>query len=783
MQERFSYFNLTLCRAIVLVAGYLLFLATVAAAKPSFSVKPPQSWVKANSADLNRKNEAGTSTGSSTGSSSILLDDYQIHVSDRGTERYYHYAQRIETRAGLDDLSQLKLYFEPSYQQLTIHFIRVYRGGSVIDALKPSEVKIIQKEDQLDQQLYNGTLAALIFMNDLRVGDVVDYAYSVNGENPVLGGRFAERIYLADSQAAQRLLIRLVWPTRRALEIKKQNTNLDPAVQPLGDDSEYLWDRVDSPAVSSEDSTPGWVETFPVVDLTEFKTWADVVQWAMPLFKVSGASPPALEAKLQAWKSQLPTPEQRLIAALRFVQDEVRYLGIEMGRYSHQPSQPASVFTRRFGDCKDKSFLLSTILNSLGIDAAPALVNAKTGKSLDNWQPSPLAFNHVIVQVRLGGRTYWLDPTISSQRGGLGSYYDPPYALALVLRQGEAALEKIPKPASSSASTTVNDLYKLSDNSPVTYLVTTTYRGADADEMRSTLADESLEELGKTALNYYASDMQSIRAVGLPEVHDEQDANTITITERYVIDDFWKEQRHDFVADRVYYELGKPGISRRSLPLAVSYPLTINQTTEIELPSSERVPLSSGSISDTALHFDYTQSRVGNRIKLEYSLRALDDHVAVGQVARHIAALEEMRSAAVFQLPFAVSSTAKGRAGSAGAVIGFLAVLALFGLTTVLLIRRRGKTKISEGRKVVAPSPGSTPDAAITVGTTEEILTFLAGFKCRCGQRPYQAESPPARERFTYDERWLTGVRMKCSDCGRSVDLYFNPQTPGVAVS
>ena len=769
----------------ILVACCLLGagLLTVTQAKASFSVRPPSSWVRANAPDLNRKNEAGKLSGTATGSSSILLDDYQIRVSDQGAERYYHYAQRIETTAGLNDLSQLKFYFEPSYQQLTIHSIRVYRGQSTIDALKPSEIKIIQKEDQLDQQLYNGTLAALIFINDLRVGDVVDYAYTVSGENPVLGGRFADRIYLAEGQAAQRLIVRVVWPTHRSLEIKRQHTSLDPAIQAAGDETEYLWDRLDAPAVEREDSTPGWVERFPAVDLTEFKNWADVVQWALPLFKVSLTSPPQLEAKVQGWKAQFQTPEERLIAALRFVQDEVRYLGIEMGRYSHQPSQPASVFNRRFGDCKDKSFLLSTILNGLGIDAAPALVNARTGKSLDNWQPSPFAFNHVIVQVRLGGRTYWLDPTISSQRGGLGSYYDPPYARALVLRQGGGALEQIPPPSSSSGSTTVNELYTLPYNAPVTYVVTTTYRGADADGMRSNLAGQSLEELGKFKINYYASEIPSIRAESLPQVHDDEVANAITISERYIIDDFWKEQHHRFIADRIYNELGKPGISRRSLPLEITYPLTINQTIEIELPDAQYVPADSGTISDTALRLVYTQSRIGSRIKLEYSLTGLNDHVAAEQVPGHMDTIEQMRSVAVFQLPGGRGSLTNRRAGSSGAVLGFLATLALLGTAVVLLLRRLRRAPSGGERKKLPSSPGSSPDTAINVKTSEEILNFLAGFKCRCGKRPYQPESPPARERFTYDERRLTGVRMKCPECGQSVDLYFYPQVQEASVS
>ena len=56
--------------------------------------------------------------------------------SEVPSERYYHYYQRVDNTAGLEDLSQLRFYFEPSYQQLAIHFVRVLRGGSVIDAFE-----------------------------------------------------------------------------------------------------------------------------------------------------------------------------------------------------------------------------------------------------------------------------------------------------------------------------------------------------------------------------------------------------------------------------------------------------------------------------------------------------------------------------------------------------------------------------------------------------------------------------------------------------------------------
>ncbi|MFX8207373.1 transglutaminase domain-containing protein, partial [Acinetobacter baumannii] len=85
-------------------------------------------------------------------------------------------------------------------------------------------------------------------------------------------------------------------------------------------------------------------------------------------------------------------PEARLLAALRFVQREVRYLGIEMGANSHAPHPPETVLPRRYGDCKDKTLLTLTLLGRLGIPASPALVHTTERQAAAERLPTPWAF-------------------------------------------------------------------------------------------------------------------------------------------------------------------------------------------------------------------------------------------------------------------------------------------------------------------------------------------------------------------------------------------------------
>jgi transglutaminase-like putative cysteine protease len=763
------------------VLGILQLFAVAAYSNPKFVVKAPPSWTRTENVDTVSHYVAG-----STGSSSLVLDDYQVRVTASSVERFYHYAFRIETQAGLDDLSHLKFYFEPSYQQLAIHFIRLHRAGAVINALNPGEVKTIQEEQELNERVYNGTFSSVVFLNDLRVGDVVDYAFSVSGDNPVFANHFAERFSLADDRDVQKLSVRLLWSSPLPVNLRNRNTDLKPEVKTIGNETEYVWQIHDVPAFEYEDSTPAWAQTTPVVEASDFKDWREVVQWALPLYKIPAVTDRRLAEKIEKWKTEFQTPEQRLLAALRFVQDDVRYLGIELGRYSHQPTSPEKVLARRFGDCKDKAQLLTTILNSLGIEAAPALVHNSAGKALDNWYPTPFAFNHVIVQAKLAGKTYWFDGTISFQRGGLAVYYDPPYARALVLREGSQSLETIPDPARDSGSVSVNQVYKISDyGQPVSFVVTSNYRGSNADLVRAQLASQSLEEFAKGNLNYYARKTPSIRLLGKNEVKDDQNSNAITITERYEIDTLWTEPNHYFYPDQILSALSKPSVAKRSTPFEIEYPASINQTIEIELPGLASAPDDSDSISDDALLLSYRQSSAGRKIRLEYSLKSLADHISADKVGRHIEIIEQMRNAVGIELAQGEASVVRSGVGtrkpaSTGALFMVLGGLATVAIVVVVYKRRTRSATQNPWKELMKVRQGATVASAIAVRTPEEITSHLQNSTCACGDALYQPEAAPVQERFTYDGEILTNVRLRCAACKRSIDFYFRHETQSV---
>jgi len=755
----------------------LLFITQIAVAQKPFSIKPAQSWVRTTTVSANEPNRANDS------SSTRLLGEVQLKIGHNSVDRYYHLVTRVDNPSGLDDLSQLRFYFEPSYQKLTIHFLRIRRRDQALDVLRPSEIKMIQQEEELDQQLYNGTRAALIFVNDLRVGDTVDYAYTISGENPVMGSRFAETFYLSDSSPIKEFVLRLVCPTSRQLTVKNHNTNLQPTKKLVGEDMEYLWYQKDVAPVSREGSTPSWFSPYPRITVSEFHRWSDVVEWALPFYRLTAINDAELRAKVDEWK-RASSQEESAVAALRFIQDQVRYLGIELGRYSHQPTAPQRVFARRFGDCKDKSLLLATVYNAMGIEAAPVLVNTYAHAAIDSWQPSPFAFDHVIVKATINGNTYWLDPTIRFQRGGLDRYYPPPYERALVLQTGSKELERIPIPSNTAGSVDVVEVYSRPNPSlPVNLTVTTTYRGSTADEMRYDLSTSSLADLGTTYLNFYADSTPSITADGLPVVEDDESTNTIVIKEKYSIAELWQDNKHRFLAEKIWTELEKPSVSQRTMPLRVRYPLSIRETILVDLGPGYSLPLGADFFADDALRFDYRYMKDGDQLRIECALQTFTDSVPVEKVKQHLAVLDKAQQFVGFELAKSNMAVVSFNESSGPSMLSWLAALVIVvggaGFFFWLIRSRLRQSPTAKFAGKLKPRLGTSPEAALVVSSEEQLEAALRHYSCRCGHSPYDPSSPPTRDGLTFDGKRLVAINLMCKICRHTNNLYVDFESRG----
>jgi len=570
-----------------------------------------------------------------------LLNDHQVRLGGHGeVSEYFRRVRKVLSPTAVQNASELSIDFDPSYQQLVIHDAMLIRGEKRINELMPLDVRLIDKENESDDKIYDGMLTAIVVLRDVRPGDVIDYSYSLDGSNTLLGGRYADEFDFGSAVPVKTMRHRVIAPTSVKL-FTRTSSGTKPDIEARGNETIYSWTRHDIVAKDVEDETPDWYDPWETVQVTEFASWNDVAQWADALFQPDAASMNAVDDLAARIRSEHATRDERITAAIRFVQDDVRYLGIEMGRNSHEPHQPAATLEERYGDCKDKAFLLALLLRSLGLQAYPAMVNTKLRGHLDTYLPSPFLFDHVVTEVVDGGKTYWIDGTLSDQGGTLVTIDTPNDERALVIRRDTQSLATIG--IRPHGKIRIEQTYTATDfASPVVLDVVTRYEGRSADDMRAKLATMSPADLAKEQINLYAQDAPKIAAASATRVEDDRLHDTIILRERYSVRDLWHDGEWTYSPRVLEKHLNRPDTMVRTMPLSIDFPLDLTVVARIVTPLPLHVVAGTTNFSTPALRYRRDVSVDGKTITVVDALGTTSDFVATEKVADHFATLNEI---------------------------------------------------------------------------------------------------------------------------------------------
>jgi transglutaminase-like putative cysteine protease len=617
----------------------------------NFKTGAPPDWVE----KVSPPDEPASGSDQATAGQVLTLFDTQVDVARQ--ETFVHVAKEITSDAGIQSGANLQFLWDPSFQELTIHEITVQRGAERMNRLEPDKFKIIQQETDLDRQIYNGTLSAVLFLEDIRLGDKIEYSYTLRGGNPSLRSRFSDTFLAGAGVTVQRRWLRVLWPASQKLNYSLHGLTNEPEMRTHDGVGEYTWDMRDLPAVALEDQLPSWYTPYPWIQVSDYTNWADVVSWASELFTNTDLDTPEMKMEMANLRHPGASAVETVQAALEFVQKDIRYLGIEFGPNSYHPTDPSTVLRQRFGDCKDKAFLLSSLLKGMGYDAAPVLVATEYGPILPKFLPAPHDFNHAIVRVSVEGTTYWLDPTRTYQHGPITDRYVPDYAFGLLVRPGEHALTPIEPPDGEIVETRTVEIFKVGgQKAPTKLSVTSTYGGFDAEWMRAVLNAGGRDRLGKNYLNDYAQRYPGIESTGSLVVEDSPKSDTLILRHNYTITNFWtlsadkETYRCEFYAVGIHSWITKPTTAIRSMPLAISFPRRRTIQTRIELPRVFKASNYTNTISGPAAELKISRTVRGAIVSLDYNYRTLTDVVPLTSLTEYLDSLTQMEEALGYEL-------------------------------------------------------------------------------------------------------------------------------------
>jgi hypothetical protein len=174
------------------------------------------------------------------------------------------------------------------------------------------------------------------------------------------------------------------------------------------------WVARDLPRPAMQSGMPQRSEFAPVVELTTFRDWDEFARWWWSFIEKEFVTTPAMREKVVELTAELPTEAEKVEAVARFVGQEIRYNAWPFGTHGYEPFSAATIFERRFGDCKDKSILLRQMLAEIGVEAVPVLINAEYNRAEEPLDAAMVGlFNHCIAYLPATDERegYYLDAT------------------------------------------------------------------------------------------------------------------------------------------------------------------------------------------------------------------------------------------------------------------------------------------------------------------------------------------------------------------------------------
>jgi transglutaminase-like putative cysteine protease len=575
------------------------------------------------------------------------LSEEQIQVEKHAD--YRHFIREIVSETGIQNGSQISVSFDPSYERLDFHDLTVWRNGKPQSRLSTADFKVLADEEELSKFIYQGSYSAVCILKDIRKGDRIEYAYTVTGSNPIFGNHFSRDFYFQSAQPAAQVYRAVLASPGRKLYFKNFNHVPQVTVSSYNGLSCYEWEAKQVKPYPADDYSPGWYEVYDHVQLTDFASWKQVIDWAMQFNAVHNHVSGQLAQRVAQLKAASGNSKEKYFRmATQLVQDEVRYMGIEMGQYSHRANTPENVYNHRYGDCKDKALLLASILNADGIEAYMMLVNTSLKAKVSDYLPSSGVFDHAVVAANVNGKPVYVDATMSYQRGTGTDIYFPNYGKGLVLKGGNTGFTTLP--LSPGGKTIMEETYTIPDEKgKVNLQVRTSYSLGEADRMRDKINSKSIEETEKDYLNYYSATYANIESADTLTVIDDEKENRLTTIEHYLITNFYKKGDEEgtfkagFYADPIKNLLIKVP-AKINTPISVSFPETTEYTVKVVMPNGWDINFEEQNIKRNSYLF-HSSIKVDRdtTLILSYNFSYLKDHVPANEVEQYRKDVQQLR--------------------------------------------------------------------------------------------------------------------------------------------
>ena len=360
------------------------------------------------------------------------MEEVRFEIINTGeTLLYKKYALTVANEAGA------------KYAQFWQSYDKLIQIRSIEGSLYDAQGKLLKKLKNKEIEDVSGVSDNNLF-DDSRVKThnfyYTVYPYTVEYEVEV---KFNNTLFMPSwiPQEFQNLSVEashfmLIYPQDYVVRSRTLNYKGDPIATNSKNKKVLEWQVKNMPAMKKPFASPRWKDLTTVVYLgaSDFEvegykgnmnTWKDFGKFQLELNKDRDKLPEEIVAKVRQLTENVSDDREKIKIIYTFLQQNTRYISIQLGLGGWQPFEAAYVAKKGYGDCKALANYMYSLLKAVGIKSYYTLVNA--GDDIRNHQimqdfPSG-QFNHVILCVPGQKDSTWLECTSQTTTAGYMSNF------------------------------------------------------------------------------------------------------------------------------------------------------------------------------------------------------------------------------------------------------------------------------------------------------------------------------------------------------------------------
>ncbi|MBX3253436.1 MAG: DUF3857 and transglutaminase domain-containing protein [Chitinophagaceae bacterium] len=528
-------------------------------------------------------------------------EDLRFEIIDGNRSRLYHrYALTILNENG-DRYARAVAFYDKFREVKSMEGTLYAADGKKIKGLKKSEISDFSANSSVSS-VSDGRVKLHEFHHKT-------YPYTVEYETVV---QYSSTFYFpawdpVDNEkiSVVRSTFIVTAPQGYPVRYKSFNYKKDPQIENGKAGTIYKWEVSDVEAIQLEYAYPAWSRIAPMVYVgpTRFEidkyagdmsTWEEFGKFIYTLNQGRDKLPDDIKQKVHQLTDGLTDPKEKIATLYKYMQDNTRYISIQLGIGGYQPFDAGYVASKKYGDCKALSNYMYALLKEAGIRSCYTLVKAGAGRNyfIEDFVSSQ--FNHAFLCVPLQKDTVWLECTSQIDPAGyLGEFTDN--RPVLLIEETGGKLVRTPRYTKKQNIQSRTAVGRIEDNGQLNVTIKTIYAAQQQDDvfrMINALSKEKQLEHLKKSIDLPHYDVVKFEytenKAAIPTIKEDleltaQNFAGITGKRLFIVPN---------ITSRFYTKL-KPDENRR-YPVSLISEYTETDTTVINLPGGyqpESVPL------------------------------------------------------------------------------------------------------------------------------------------------------------------------------------------------